>query len=104
MLAAAPLQAADQEFVKTNWSGFVEQVAARKPEVRKVRVTLFGGQTVETRLIRATTAGLVVPGSRSTKQWTTGNNEALIPSQQGPGVRCEGRVSHKRLIRTLAGA
>ena len=104
MLLAAPLPATEREVIKTNWSGFVDQVAARKLKDRMVRASLTGGKTIKARLLKATATGLVVPVGRATKTWATGSNEALIPSQQVSGVRFEGRTGHGRLIGALAGA
>jgi hypothetical protein len=103
ILLAGPACAADREVIRSGWSGFQGQVAARKLTGRSVRIVLSSGGQVKTDLLEVTDSGLAVRATRATKQWKSSQGYARIPREQIATVRFGGRVGSHGLIGALAG-
>lgn len=104
MLMVTDLVAAGEDVtVKTNWTGFQEQVAQRKLRNRRAHISLASGGEVKTILMRVEENGIVVGLNRETRQWTSGKQEALVPRQDISSVRFDGKTGRGGLIGGLAG-
>lgn len=103
VLLAQTVTAAEREVIRTDWSGFKDQVSARKIANRSVRVSLTSGGEIKARLDRVTDTGLRVSLNRATRQWKTGEDKAEIPRDQVTRVRFSGRVGTHKLVGALAG-
>ncbi len=103
LVVAGPVGAAQREVVKTDWSGFVQQVAARKLQNRMVRITLAGGGETRTKLLAVADSGLVVRATPPTSQWASGKKQATVPRGQIRSVRFLGHLGHRGLLTGLAG-
>ena len=104
MLMVTDLAAAGEEVaVKTNWTGFQEQVAQRKLRNRGARISLASGGEIKTILMRVEGNGIVVGLNRATRQWASGKEEATVPRQAVSSVRFGGKTGRGGLIGGLAG-
>ncbi|MEN6601873.1 MAG: hypothetical protein ABFD86_05605 [Bryobacteraceae bacterium] len=97
-----PARAARREVIKTDWNGFERRVSEQKLEGRKVRIQLADGGEIKSRLIRTAGNGVVLHANRTTSQWKTSKNEALLPRDQIRSVRFEGHLGHRGLFAGLA--
>jgi hypothetical protein len=91
LLLAGPASAAEPEILRTSWTGFRQEVAARTLNGRSVQVTLAGGKVTNTKLREVTDTGLVV------------GDHTTIARDQVTSVRFRGRRGKGRLIGTLVG-
>jgi hypothetical protein len=103
ILFTSPLAAAKREVLKTDWTGFQEQVTARKLNGRSVRISIASGKEIKTELLGVSGDGLAVPSGRAVKRWSSGGKQVTVPKDQVISVRFEGRAGHGRAIGTAAG-
>ena len=104
MLMVTDLAAAGEGMVvKTNWTGFREQVTQRKLRNRNVWVSLASGGEIKASFVRVEENGLVVRSNRATHQWASGKEEATVPRDAIFSVRFGGKVGNRGLIGALAG-
>lgn len=104
MLLVTELIAAGQNVpVKTNWTGFREQVTQQRLTNRNVWILLASGGEIKARLIRVEENGLAVRSNPATKQWASGKEEALVPREAIASIRFDGRLGKGGLIGALAG-
>jgi hypothetical protein len=102
-LVTQPGLGARPDPVKTDWSGFRQQVSARNLLNRSVRIKLSTGGEITTTLIRADANGLLVNKTKHTEQWASSRDHALVPREQVTGVRFTGRRGNRGLIGGLVG-
>ena len=104
MIMVTDLIAADQNIpVKTNWTGFREQVTQQKLANRNVWILLTSGEEIKARLIGVEESGVSVKSNAATRRWASGKEEAMVPRDVVARVRFSGRVGKGALLGGLAG-
>jgi hypothetical protein len=104
LLVTTQLAAAGEPaIVKTDWQGFQQATQGRKFKDRTIRISLTAGGEVKTALINVEPNGIVVQVNKSTRQWASGKEEALVPREAVSSVRIGGRVGKGGLIGAVAG-
>ena len=103
LLVVQVISAEEVARIKTDWSGFQQQVARRTLDNRKARVSLSTGETLNTFVFSTSDDGLVVQTDRYTRRWATKGGKALVPRTIIIGVEFRGRVGRGGLIGGLAG-
>ncbi len=103
LFVTGPVEAAQRQVIKIGWSGFQQEVSARKLRGRMVRITPAGGGEIKTKLLSVADNGLVVRATPATNQWASGKKEATIPKGEIRSVRFLGHVGHRGLLLGLAG-